>query len=237
MREDTRTIVFALVTCLVCSFLLALIYAVLKPNQDRNENEFRVRNVLLAFGFEAEEGEELSSELAMSTFSNRITEVFIDDEGNEVENVVKSSPEFKAKTASGELMQLYKWTEEGQAPRYGFPASGYGLWGTIYSYVALQSDLATIEGVTFYKHKETPGLGAECSKPWFQNQFKGKKLFDNGGLTEFKVVKGKTPKELEDDPYAVGGIAAATITANGIQKFINADMARYEKYFSKIRKG
>ena len=27
-------------------------------------------------------------------------------------------------------------------------------------------------GIVFYEHGETPGLGAEVDKPWFQNQFK-----------------------------------------------------------------
>src|SRR5690606_12927301 len=39
------------------------------------------------------------------------------------------------------------------------PVNGKGLWSTLYGYLALQSDLQTIQGVTFYEHAETPGLG------------------------------------------------------------------------------
>ena len=41
------------------------------------------------------------------------------------------------------------------------PVRGYGLWGTLYGYLALDGDVNTIAGLGFYQHKETPGLGGE----------------------------------------------------------------------------
>ena len=48
------------------------------------------------------------------------------------------------------------------------PISGKGLWSTLYGYFAIDSDYNTVKGITFYNHGETPGLGAEIEKDWFQ---------------------------------------------------------------------
>ena len=47
-------------------------------------------------------------------------------------------------------------------------------------YFAIGEDKNSTLGIVFYEHGETPGLGAEVDKAWFQNQFKidkGKKIF------------------------------------------------------------
>ena len=133
-------------------------------------------------------------------------------------------------------LPLYLWTEDGEVTRYAFPISGYGLWSTIYGYMALERDLATIIGVTFFKHNETPGLGGECSEPWFMEQFAEKRVHDGSAPHTFEVVKGGVAaKYPEGNDHAVDGISAATITSNGIQSFINGDLALYEPYFANLR--
>ena len=37
----------------------------------------------------------------------------------------------------------------------------------MYGYLSIDSDLETVAGISFYKHGETPGLGAEIVKSWF----------------------------------------------------------------------
>ena len=49
------------------------------------------------------------------------------------------------------------------------------MWSTLYGYFALSNkDYNSVKGITFFKHGETPGLGAEVEKDWFQEQFKEK---------------------------------------------------------------
>ncbi|PKK96399.1 MAG: hypothetical protein CVV58_06550, partial [Tenericutes bacterium HGW-Tenericutes-3] len=68
-----------------------------------------------------------------------------------------------------------------------------GLWSTLYGYLALETDLKTIKGISFYKHAETPGLGGEIDKPEFQKNFYGKKILsESGELISVTVLKGKT---------------------------------------------
>ena len=58
------------------------------------------------------------------------------------------------------------------------PVSGMGLWSTLYGFVALDGDLTTIRGLTFYEHGETPGLGGEVDNPRWKGLWVGRRVFD-----------------------------------------------------------
>ena len=58
------------------------------------------------------------------------------------------------------------------------PISGKGLWSSLYGYFAIdKNNFSTVKGITFYKHGETPGLGAEITKEWFKSSFIGCLLY------------------------------------------------------------
>jgi Na+-transporting NADH:ubiquinone oxidoreductase subunit C len=137
-------------------------------------------------------------------------------------------------TPSGDL-PIYMWKESSDATptKYAFPISGKGLWSMMYGYLSVESDLETVAGISFYKHGETPGLGAEIEKPWFQSQFTGKKLYADGAPTDFRVLK---PGAVLDES-SVDGISGSTMTSKGVQALIQRDAASYADYFNKIRGG
>lgn len=93
------------------------------------------------------------------------------------------------------------------------PVYGKGLWGTLYGYLALKDDLSTIQGLTFYEHKETPGLGGEVDNPAWKAQWEDRKLYDENGSPAALVFKGTAPA---NNPYAVDGLSGATITSRGV---------------------
>ncbi len=206
MREDTRTLVFAAVVCVTCSLLLSGTAAGLKNLQQANEAFDVKRNIVKAFGIDISEMDRPAIE---ATFEKHVAE---DKAG---------------------ALPIFTWTDEGadKASKYAFPVSGKGLWSMLYGYLSLDADLETIAGISFYKHGETPGLGAEIEKAWFLSQFTGKKLYANGVATEFKVVKPGSP--LNDT--SVDGISGATLTGNGVQALIQKDAAEYAEYFNSIR--
>ena len=133
---------------------------------------------------------------------------------------------------------VYVYKPEKAVEGYIVPISGNGLWGMIYGYFALEPDLKTVKGIRFYNHQETPGLGGEIEKPWFTSQFPGKQILDEkGNLVSVTIEKGKAavkhpPEEL---PYYVDGISGATITGKSVNKFLKADLEKYEPYFSTLR--
>jgi Na+-transporting NADH:ubiquinone oxidoreductase subunit C len=114
---------------------------------------------------------------------------------------------------------------EGQDVRYIIlPVSGYGLWSTMYGYLALESDATRIVGLRFYQHAETPGLGAEIDNPNWVAQWPGKYVYDRKGNPAIEVIRGKVATDSvtrasprRGDPrYQVDGLAGATLTGNGV---------------------
>lgn len=230
-KGDIYVVVYATVVCMLCGLILSATASALKKPQEYNKEIDRKTNVLKAFGvpIRDESGKRIKAPQVEQYFTDHIQEVTIDGDSGQIVQDAKSA---------ANPLPLYLWTENGEVQKYAFPISGKGLWSTIRGYLALEHDLATIAGVTFYEHGETPGLGAEVETDWFQNNFKQKKIYANGQRVKFEVIKGKVADKYPDgNDHAVDGISGATLTGNGVMRFINADLDKYEKYFSLQRKG
>jgi len=100
------------------------------------------------------------------------------------------------------------------------PVRGYGLWGTMYGYLALESDLNTIIGLEFYKDKETPGLGAEINNPKWKSLWNGKEVYSPSGDILIKVIKGSVMPDDFNAVNKVDGLSGATITSNGVTNLL-----------------
>lgn len=138
---------------------------------------------------------------------------------------------------------LYKhMNSSDEVDAYVIPIDGYGLWDNMKGCLALEADLNTVKGITFYEHKETPGLGARVTEAAWQAKWapenaadKKKILDENGTLISIIVAKGNVT---DDDPlksHKVDGISGATLTGNGVNEFLKADLERYEPYFQTLR--
>lgn len=109
---------------------------------------------------------------------------------------------------------------------YAFPISGPGFWGPIFGMVGVDSKADKVLGVDFYKHSETPGLGARMTEKWFRDQFSGLSLVSKGKEGKIFLLKppgtGKAPSELD-------AITGATGTTRGIEAFLNRDLERFHR--------
>jgi Na+-transporting NADH:ubiquinone oxidoreductase subunit C len=203
---------FAAAVCVVCSLVVSSAATLLKERQEKNVLIDKQKNILGAVGLSAGTPDEVASLYA--------------------ENI-------KALEVTDSKLPLYVREEGGAPVAYAFPIEGKGLWSTLYGYLALEPDGNTVKGITFYKHGETPGLGAEIEKPWFQKNFVGKKvLADDGSLASITVVKGKVAETVPDDrkTHSVDGISGATITSKGVTNLVRAGLERYEPFLKTIRK-
>ena len=225
--------VFILTVSVFCSLLLSLASQGLKPLKDKNVEIDKKKNILNAVGLNIVD---LSNADIDDYFSLNIDTLIIDLEGNVNKSLSVVDLESKENNQSGEV-KYYNNSEE-FLPLYidnsknaiVLPISGKGLWSTLFGYFAIDSNnYSTVKGITFYKHKETPGLGGEVSKNWFQENFIGKEIYKDNTLNSVKVAKaGYADKE---NLYEVDGISGATITSNGVSDFLKRDLKRYEKYF------
>ncbi|MDD4819232.1 MAG: FMN-binding protein [Flavobacteriales bacterium] len=132
-----------------------------------------------------------------------------------------------------ETLRLYI-AEKNDSTLYVIPVKGYGLWGQIWGYVALEEDFNTIYGATYDHKSETSGLGAEISTDQFTTRFKGKKLYDEASTAMFTIVKTPvTDLPKDQQQYAVDGITGATITSEGVKRMLREATKAYLPFFLK----
>jgi len=123
---------------------------------------------------------------------------------------------------------------DGKVAGYAVPVSGKGFWAPIKGIVGIGADKKSLTGIAFYEQNETPGLGAEITKPEFRDQFKvenNKVIAEDG-----KPIRIARPgSELGDNEvYAVTG---ATQTSTRLEKLINDDIAEWRNAISGASSG
>src|SRR5690606_8093175 len=134
-------------------------------------------------------------------FAERITTRVVDLEAGKFtdEGVPARYDRLKAACAPGQSMDLpssgdiagiscrdrysivYLVEENDQVQRLILPVRGYGLWSTLYGFLALEADGNTVIGLGFYDHGETPGLGGEIDNPRWKAQWPGKVIYNESG--------------------------------------------------------
>lgn len=118
------------------------------------------------------------------------------------------------------VSHVYRVTnkKKNEITRYVFPVKGKGLWSTLMGYLAVDANFEKIEGLTFYSHKETPGLGGEVDNPKWKKLWEGRLIRnDSGELPKDYVVKGAPGS---DNKNAVSGLSGATITSKGVSNLV-----------------
>ena len=226
MRSDAYTITFTTIVTVILGLGLSYTADSLRDRQILNEELDIKKNILSVLGYKQDTP--WTDEEVQSLYDRNINEIRIDEVGSVFDEVDKSD---------NFAYTIYQSRENNKVTGYAIPIAGKGLWGTMYGYFAIEPDAETVKGITFYKHKETPGLGAEVDKDWFKNNFIGKKLTDkNGELVSIEVVKGYVSKTDPDALHKVDGISGATITGSGLTTFLKSDLEKYEPYFARVRR-
>ena len=234
MHSNRYTIIFTMLITMVLAFALSSVYSSLEEQTERNIQADIKKNILSSLGFTPNANMPWTTENVETIFKNSIASIVVNESGDIVSGML---PEDIDPKVDKNVYPLYKKITNGKVDGFAIPISGKGLWGTMYGYFAIEPDGATAKGITFYKHIETPGLGAEVDKPWFQENYKGKKFVDeNGLLIGIQTVKGKVDESSEEAYHQVDGISGATITSRGLNKFLLKDLETYNPYLIQIRK-
>lgn len=231
-QSNTYTLLFTAVVTIILGILLSLAATSLKERQDLNVAIDIKKNILRSLGFSESDSEPWTQEAVIDIFERNIDSFVIDDKGNKipdlsVDNIIETD----------QYPVYINHIPGGGIDGYAIPISGKGLWSTLYGYIALESDGMTVKGITFYKHGETPGLGAEVEKEWFTSNFVGKRIVDdNGKLVSIQIIKGKVDEDSPDAYHQVDGISGATMTSKGLNAFLMSDLKKYEPFLQRIRR-
>ncbi len=136
-------------------------------------------------------------------------------------------------------LPLYIYEKDNQIEAYIVPINSRGLWGRIQGYLAIGNDGSTISGFTVYKHSETPGLGGEIEKAWFQKNWVGKKIVDRDGeFVSVSIAKGTVEDTIPPQKQSnyVDGISGATLTGRYLTAGLREVLEDYEPVLIRFRK-
>ncbi len=247
-----RTLLVALVVSLVCSSLVASAAVVLKPRQVANAILDMRRNILEVAGLL---DPDVDVDAAFARIEPRVVDLetgaYVDDLDPETFDPADAAkdPERSVEVPAdidvarvgrrAKRALVYLVRENGEVSKIILPVSGYGLWSTMYGFLALEADGNTVADITFYAHGETPGLGDFITKPAWRVLWRGKRAFDPSGEPRLQVIKGRVS---EDDPladYHVDGVSGATLTGNGVTKMMQYWLGEhgYGPYLQSIQRG
>ncbi|WP_439101678.1 Na(+)-translocating NADH-quinone reductase subunit C [Congregibacter sp.] len=241
----------ALALCIVCSVIVSTAAVVLKPAQEANKTLDRKRNILQAAGM-LEEGRSVDEQFSVveerfvDLSSGRFTDEVVSgyDQQAAAKDPSRSrdipSDEDIAKLGrQAEVAQVYLVRgDSGDYEKIILPVHGYGLWSTLYGFLALESDGNTVAGLGFYDHGETPGLGGEVDNPRWKSQWPGKKVYREGEV-ELSLAKGSVNPASPDADWKVDGLSGATLTSRGVSNLIDFWLgdAGFAPFLENLRNG
>ncbi len=250
----------AVSVCLVASILVSVAAVGLKPAQDANRLLNQRQNILVAAGLLAdgarsdEQGRGINE--LFEQFEVRVVDLrtggFVDDIDPQDFDQLRSArdPARSRRLDSDEdkptLRRLEQYGivylirgDDGGVQKTVLPVRGMGLWGTMFGYLAIDGDLVTAEGISFYRHQETPGLGGEIENPRWRAQWEGLHLFDDQGRPTVELVKTRAPEGSDARKRQVDMLAGATLTSRGVENLVNfwlSDLG-YGAFLENLRRG
>ncbi len=240
-----HTLVVALLVCIVCSVVVASTSVALKSSQQRNKVLDRNKNILAAAGIFDESKhskadvpalfEQFTVKLADLETGRFISEAEAAEQGIDLQlydqrkaakdpalSVALSKSEDIAGIGRRErFARVYLVTSNDERiDRIVLPIRGYGLWGTLYGFLALEGDMNTVAGIGFHEHKETPGLGAEVDNPDWKAIWEGKEIYAADGDVALEVLKGAANPNSANAVHQIDGLSGATLTTRGVDNLI-----------------
>lgn len=258
-NSNMTTIMVALVLCLVCSVLVSAVAVGLKPAQIENQLLDRNKNILVAAGlFNPAQDTNEDVEKRFADFEIKLVDLEKGEYAAEADlsqagitdvNSYDANQAAKNKALSIDLgnddpasigavpkfAKVYvKNDANGEPELMVLPVHGYGLWGTMYGFLTLESDLNTVKGISWYEHKETPGLGARIEEPEWREKWQGIHAYDENG----EVATGVTKAGQSKDNW-VDGISGATLTSVGVRNLIQFWLGDrgYKPFLDNLRGG
>ena len=249
--STSKTIRVALTLCIICSVIVSTAAVLLRPAQQTNKDLDRKTNILAAAGM-LEKGDDVIAKF--ETIKTRAVDLatgkFSDSVDLQTYNQRKAAkdPELSIDLGDDDIAKI------GRLPKYMIvyvvegntglekiilPVKGYGLWSTLYGFVALESDLNTVAGLGFYEHAETPGLGGEIDNPSWKAQWIGKKSYDSNQKQALTVIKGKVDTSRPQSVHEIDGLSGATLTSKGVDNLIKFWMGEngFAPFLANLRAG
>lgn len=248
-----RTVSVAGLLCMVCAVGVSIAAVALKPVQEKNKALDKKKNILMAAGLMSDSVD------VDQVFADKIRAKVIDlstgginedmDPTKVDERKLAADPKTSTAIDPGKdiagirrranVAVVYEVYDNNQLQQVVLPVHGKGLWSTLYGFLAVNASATEVNGIGFYEHAETPGLGGEVDNPKWKAIWKGKKLMDDNGELRIEVLKGAVDKSRPEAVYQVDGLAGATLTTRGVHNLIRYWLGEeaFATYLSQLTKG
>lgn len=246
-----KTLLVAFVLCIVCSVVVAGAAVMLKPAQEVNKALDRKANILAAAGM-------LRADSSVEEQFKQITTRIVDLRTGEFTDEVSAKKFEQLKAAKNpstsielndandiagikrreNFAEVYLVGAAGNYDKVILPIRGYGLWSTLYGFIALEEDLNTVAGLGFYEHGETPGLGGEVDNPKWKALWPGKEIYEDGEVA-IELVKGSVDSNTPNAENKVDALSGATLTSRGVGNLLRFWMGEmgYKSFLENLRSG
>lgn len=233
-----KALLVVILTAAVCSSLVSAAVVILRPIQLDNQMLVQGRNIIQLTGqlpAEQKLGDEQLLELFKSLDARLVNldEARFDDAFDprlfDMRRAV-NDPELGVAVPAGmDLASLGRrsryapvylvWRGD-ELDRIILPVRGAGMWSMIYGYIALQADLNTVAGMTFYEQNETPGLGDQITRKHWLEQWQGREVYNDQGKPVFRVSDDTVRPGSDAVRFEVDALSGATVTANAVTALI-----------------
>ncbi len=247
-----KTITVATLLCVVCSVIVSAAAVLLKPMQVANKDLDRKSNILAAAGI-------VDSSKSVDELFAQITTKYVDLETGKFTTEVPAKYDAKKAAKDPQLgkalardidiasikyqakvMPVYLIESGSGIDKLILPVHGYGLWSTLYGFLAVEGDLNTVIGLGFYSHAETPGLGGEVDNPAWKALWPGKKVYPQGSVEPaLGLVKGSVDPAKKGAEHQIDGLSGATLTSNGVSNLVKFWMGKngYAPFLTNLKAG
>jgi Na+-transporting NADH:ubiquinone oxidoreductase subunit C len=243
-----KTIFIAATLCLFASMIVSATAVALRPTQEQNKLLDKQVNILQVAG-RYEDGINIAEafaefephvlELAPGRFTDQFDAASFDDRAaaDDPATSVALSDDPAGIGRKATFVTVYLLRDEtGAIDKVILPVHGYGLWSTLYGFIALEENANDIYGLQFYAHAETPGLGAEVDNPRWKALWNGKRLADENGELQITVAKAAPPAGAD---FHIDALAGATLTSRGVDSLVKFWMgeAGYAPFLANLKAG
>ena len=228
----SNTFAVAIGVSLLCSVLVSAAAVLLKPAQALNETRYRQKIVLevaglydegmnIGQGFAAIDAQlvDLASGDYVTTQDARSFDVVAAASEPDSSVAIPDTLDLAGIRRRATMMPVYRVMDGDAVQQVILPVYGKGLWSTMYGYLSLSPDGSTVQGLRFYEHAETPGLGDQIEREEWLAQWPGTRLYGDDGQPRLEVVRGKVtggPSAV----YQVDGLSGATLTGQGVSRLL-----------------
>ena len=241
MNNDSpvKAIVVVLLTAMVCSTLVSAAVVLLRPIQLNNQLLEQSKNVmqltgLLPEGALPDDDEMLGLYKLLDRQIVDIDQAVFDEtvdintynqrravNDSELGVEVPSAMDTANLGRRSRHAPIYMVWDGEDLDRIILPVRGVGMWSMLYGYIALESDLNTVAGMTFYEQNETPGLGDQITHDHWLEQWQGRQIYDDRLHPMFRVNDGVVQPGSEAARHQVDALTGATVTGNAVTNLIH----------------